>query len=76
MKITLSTPKEIIVVAEQVKTVNEISINRMVDLPQQKKVLVFTNELGQVVLWEGAAYDTIGQWTDQDVIARLSELYS
>jgi hypothetical protein len=76
MKITLSTQKEIVVVAEQVKTVNEISINRMVDLPQQKKVLVFTNELGQVVLWEGTAYDAIGQWTDQDVIARLNELYS
>jgi hypothetical protein len=75
MKITLSAQKEI-VVAEQVKTVNEISINRMVDLPQQKKVLVFTNELGQVVLWEGTAYDAIGQWTDQDVIARLNELYS
>ena len=76
MKITLSTQKEIVVVAEQVKTVNEISINRMVDLPQQKKVLVLTNELGQVVLWEGTAYDAIGQWTDQDVIARLNELYS
>ena len=76
MKITLSTQKEIVVVAEQVKTINEISINRMVDLPQQKKVLVFTNELGQVVLWEGTAYDAIGQWTDQDVIARLNELYS
>jgi hypothetical protein len=76
MKITLSTQKEIVVVAEQVKTVNEISINRMVDLPQQKKVLVFTNELGQVVLWEGTTYDAIGQWTDQDVIARLNELYS
>jgi hypothetical protein len=75
MKITLSAQKEI-VVAEQVKTVNEISINRMVDLPQQKKVLVFTNELGQVVLWEGTAYDAIGQWTDQDVIVRLNELYS
>ena len=38
IKITLTTPKEI-VVAEQVKTVNKISINRMVDLPQQKKFL-------------------------------------
>ena len=75
MKITLNAPKQIVVVEEQVKTVNEITINRMVDLPQQKKVFVFTNELNQIVLWEGAEYDAIGQWTDQDVITRLNQLY-
>ena len=76
MNITLNTPKEIVVVEQQIKTINQITITRMVDLPLQKKVLVFTNEVGQIVLWEGAAYEAIGQWTDQDVIARLNELYS
>jgi hypothetical protein len=29
-----------------------------------------------VDLWEGADYDTIGQWTDTDVTNKLLSLYS
>jgi len=76
MNITLNTPKEIVVIAEKVKIINQITINRMVDMPSQKKVFAFTKEIGQVMLWEDAEYDAIGQWTDQDVIDKLTELYS
>ena len=28
-----------------------------------------------VILWEDAAYDVIGQWTDANVSARIIELF-
>ena len=74
MKITLETEKEVVVVKELKKTITEITVNQINDLPQQKKVEVYTNELGLVVLWEGAQYDSIGQWTDTDVINKLKSL--
>jgi len=76
MEISISNPKSVVIVPEQKKTVSKITVQRMVDLPAKKKVIVFTEELGQIVLWEGAAYDTIGQWTDESVSARITELYS
>lgn len=76
MEINITNPKEVVVVPEQKKTINKITIQRMVDLPVRKKVLVITEELGQIVLWEDAQYDSIGQWTDAQVIERIQELYS
>ena len=57
------------------KKTKEITIISCLDMAIQKKVICMTKELGQVVLWEGAAYDTIGQWTDTDVASRLLELF-
>ena len=49
----------------------------MVDLPKKKIVRAFVEEIeGPITLWEGAAYDAAGQWTDSDVQARLTQLYS
>jgi len=76
MEISISNPKSVVIVPEQKKTVSKITVQRMVDLPAKKKVIVFTEELGQIVLWEDAAYDAIGQWTDESVSARITELYS
>jgi hypothetical protein len=42
-----------------------------------KLVRCFVEELEQpITLWEGSAYDAIGQWTDTDVTNRLNELYN
>lgn len=76
MKITLNQPKEVTVVPERKQLINEIEIIQMIDIPTQKIVRVITNTLGQITLWEGAAYDAAGQWTDQDVINRIKEIYS
>ncbi len=76
MEITLSTPKKIIIQAE-------VSVNEKVI-----KVLSVTDTFGSVnamvqlgdtmpiayVLWEGEAYENIGQWTDSDVEKRILEL--
>jgi hypothetical protein len=77
MKITLSNPKKVVLQEEKSKTVETLTVNRVVDLPKKKIVRVFVDELDKpVVIWEGAAYDAAGQWTDSDVQARLTELYS
>ena len=74
MKITFETPKEIVIVKELKRTFEEVTIEEVVDNPERKVVRAFTRELGQLVLWEGEAYDAIGQWTDADVQARVLEL--
>jgi hypothetical protein len=77
VKITLTNPKKVVLQEEKSKTVSTLTVQRVVDLPAKKVVRVFVQELDEpVVLWEGAAYEAIGQWTDADVEARLTELYA
>ena len=75
MKITFETPKEIVIVQELKRTFEELTIEEVVDSNSRKEVKAYTPELGIIVLWEGEAYDKIGQWTDADVINRIKELY-
>ena len=74
MKITFETPKEIVIVQELKRTFEEVTIEEVVDNPSRKEVKAFTRELGILVLWSGEAYDLAGQWTDADVVARVTEL--
>jgi hypothetical protein len=77
MQINLQNPKRVVLQEERSKTISTITIERVVDLPKKKMVRCFIEELEEpVVLWEGAAYDAIGQWTDADVQARLTALYA
>lgn len=77
MNINLNNPKKIVLQEEKSKTVSTLTVNRVVDLPKQKVVRCFLEELEQpVVLWKDEAYDAIGQWTDTDVTNRLNELYN
>ena len=76
MEITLNTPKEIIVFAERRKTITKVEITELIDNPKKKNVIAKTNEFGIVILWEGEDYDTIGQWTDTDVINKIKTIYN
>ena len=77
MQINLQNTKKVVLQEEKSKTVTTLTVARIVDLPKKKVVRAFVEELDEpVVLWEGAAYDAIGQWTDSNVEARLTELYS
>jgi len=76
MKIELNKATEVVVVTEKKISVEEITINELIDLPARKMVVAKTKEIGQVILWKDADYDAVGQWTDSDVIARISELYN
>ena len=75
--ITLSSPQIITIQPAKTKTITKITIDRVVDIPAQKIVRIFTIELDSpIILWQGDAYDKIGQWTDEDVIERLHALYN
>ena len=77
LSIKLSNPKTIVVQPAKTKTIETLTVERIVDLPGQKKVRAFVNGIdGPIILWEGAAYDSVGQWSDTDVINRLNELYN
>jgi hypothetical protein len=77
MQISLSNPKKVVLQEEKSKTVTTLTVSRIVDLPKKKMVRAFVEELDEpVVLWEGASYDAVGQWTDANVEARLTQLYS
>lgn len=73
---TVTIPEKIINVPANTKTLNEITIRLMVDDPIKKQVTARTNELGNFILWQNEEYDAIGQWTDQDVIDRIKEIYN
>lgn len=83
MNVVLPQAKEIVLVPEKTittpartKTVSGFTIIYNADYPTEKKVYCFTEELGRILLWEGAEYDAAGQWTDDDVKNRLIALYS
>ena len=75
MKITFDTAKEIVVVQELKRTIEELTIEEVVDSNSRKEVKAYTKELGIITLWLGDAYDAIGEWTDADVVNRVKELY-
>jgi hypothetical protein len=76
MEITLSKPKEIVIFAERKKTITKVEITEVVDNSKNKTVTAKTSEFGSVVLWKDKEYDTIGQWTDTDVINKIKSLYN
>ena len=59
------------------KTVSQLTLQRIVDLPGERVVRAFAAELpAPVVLWSGDAYDAIGDWTQDQANARLVEIIS
>jgi hypothetical protein len=54
-----------------------LTITKIEDLPNERKVIVYTDhpEAKSILLWEEDAYDAIGQWIDTDVENRLKEIY-
>ena len=76
MEINLNKATDVVVVTEKKITIEKLTINELVDLPSRKMVVAKTKEVGQIILWKDADYDAIGQWTDNDVMMRISELYN
>lgn len=77
MKVEITNPKTIVVTEQQTKTYSELTIKRLVDFPEKKRVVAFIKEVnGPVVLWENETYDSIGEWTSTNVSERLMEIYS
>ena len=76
MEVVFTSPKQIKVVSEIKKTIDKLTVTEVTDNPERKTVTATTKEIGRIKLWEGAAYDAIGQWTDADVDTRIKEIYN
>lgn len=75
--ITLPAPKVLRNIPAYNLTIEKIEISYIKDELAAKRVTAVTNgRAGNIILWEGAAYDAIGQWTDQDVEDRIIELFT
>jgi len=81
---TLETPIEIAFDEEKfIKTIPAINVNtdsmniiQIVALPIEKQIIAHTfNQFGPIVLWEGDDYDKMLDWTNEDVIDRVKELF-
>lgn len=80
MTVTLTTTKVVVTTPQVTKTVTTLTIERVVDNPKQEVVRAFVSELHEpIVLWNKTStptYSGIGQWTDEQVNARIIELFS
>ena len=74
--VEFSNPKVVREIPKQQVKVSKIEITSITDSSVDKKVTAYVKGLPRtIVLWEGEAYDAIGQWTDADVTARIKEIY-
>lgn len=56
--------------------IEKIEIHKFEDSPLKKTVVALCrNHPTKITLWEGAAYDAIGDWTTQNVIDKVLEIY-
>jgi hypothetical protein len=74
MNIQLSKVRDIVLEPARIKSTDMIVIREISDNTNDKRVTAFTN-LRDIELWSGDEYDKIGNWTDEDVIARMLELF-
>jgi hypothetical protein len=75
LNVELGEVKVLRTIPERIISADKIEIEQIIDNYAQKKITAITKSvLGQVILWEGAAYDAIGQWSDEDVKARILQL--
>jgi len=77
LQITLLEPLTVVKQPEITETITELTIERIVDIPSEKKVNVFIKgqriELAQL---SGDNYDTPNEWTNADVVAAVKAYYN
>jgi hypothetical protein len=72
LKITFTTPKIIIKQPEITETITELVIDRIVDIPGEKKVAVFIGgERIELETLSGDNYDTPTEWNNAAVVAAV-----
>lgn len=72
LQITLTAPLTVVKQPEVTETLTELTIDRIIDIPSEKKVFVFVGgqriELAQL---SDDNYDSPDEWTNADVIAAV-----
>jgi len=76
LKITLETPKVIVKQPEITKTITEVVIDRIIDIPAQRKVAVFIDgERIELDALSGVNYDTPTEWDNAAVVAAVKAYF-
>jgi hypothetical protein len=79
LKIEFTEPVIFERIPESIVSSDSIEIDYFVDSPRNKIVIAYPTEkfrkLREIVLWKGAEYDAIGQWTESDAINRIKEIF-
>ena len=73
--VSLTEPKVVKEIPAYQVILSEIEIDYFIDSPADKIVEAYAKNIGKIVLWEGDAYDAIGDWTNANVVTRLNEIY-
>ena len=77
LSINLPSAKTVVTQPEESVTLKgEIGIRRIVDIPGEKKVVAFVDEIGRLELDDlsGDNYDTPAEWTNADVVAAVKAI--
>lgn len=77
LSINLSSAKTVITQPEESVTLNgEVVIRRIVDIPGEKKVVAFVDDIGRLELDDlsGDNYDTPAEWTNADVVTAVKAI--
>ena len=74
LSVALDGPKVIKEIPAYQVSLSSIEIEYFVDSPAEKVVEAYAKKIGKIVLWEGAAYDAIGDWTQCQANDRILEL--
>lgn len=75
IKLSLPAQKTITVQPAQTSTLTEVTLGRIIDIPSERVVRAFVREVNApFILWEGDAYEQIGDYTQSQINARILEL--
>lgn len=79
MEVLLKSKKDISIVDAVKINTDKVTINQVTDNYTSVIALIsfgdgITGKTKSIILWEDAAYEAIGQWTDTDVTNRLKEI--
>lgn len=76
--ITLNSPTTLVTQPAVSSTVPSVDIVLLMDSPIDKTVTAMikynNGAVANALLWSGASYDAINQWTDSDVTARIQAM--
>lgn len=75
LNVVLDGPKVVKELPAVQVSLSNIEIEYFIDSPSKRIVEAYAKKIGKIVLWEGDAYDAIGDWTNADVEAKIKDIY-
>jgi hypothetical protein len=71
LSVTLNEDKSVVIAPVQTSTIpsGTLEIERIIDVPSKREVIVIVNHIGRILLEDlsGDNYDTPAEWTNADI---------